>query len=187
MQLPDRAEPWTLAAVLELGEDTSHRVEMIGGAILLTPRPGVPHQRAVRRLANLLDAAAGDDVEVFTAVNVNLSERALVTPDITVVHAAAAHGNRAYFDAADVVLASEVTTEDTEVTDRFTRPALYAAAGIRHHWRLDIDPAPHLWTGTLSGTAYTTTAQVPAGHTARIAAPYALQLDPAHLLTPPTS
>ncbi|MFJ4013969.1 hypothetical protein [Streptomyces sp. NPDC090026] len=37
MQLPGRAGPWTVPDVLALGEDTSHRVEMVGGALLLTP------------------------------------------------------------------------------------------------------------------------------------------------------
>ncbi|WP_189846715.1 Uma2 family endonuclease [Streptomyces rubiginosohelvolus] len=185
MQLPDRAGPWTLDDVLALGEDTSHRVEMVGGALLLTPRPGVAHQRAVRRLANLLDAAAGGDVEVLAAVNVNLGGRALVVPDVAVVRAAAATGDRLCADAGDVVLAVEVTTPDTAVTDRFTRPALYAEAGIAHHWRLDLEPGPHLWIGALEGGAYTTVARVPGGRTTRIPAPLSVQLDPAGLTAPP--
>uniref|UniRef100_UPI003F4920DE Uma2 family endonuclease n=1 Tax=Streptomyces sp. CA-136453 TaxID=3240050 RepID=UPI003F4920DE len=193
MQLPDRAGPWTLDDVLALGEDASHRVEMVGGALLLTPRPGIAHQRAVHRLASLLDAAAGDDVEVFTAVNVNLGGRALVVPDVTVVRAAAATGDRLCADAGDrlcadagdVVLAVEVTTPDTAVTDRLTRPALYAEAGIAHLWRLDLEPAPHLWIGALEGGAYATVVRVPAGRTTRIPAPLTVQLDPAALAAPP--
>jgi Uma2 family endonuclease len=87
MQLPERAGPWTVPDVLALGEDTSHRVEMVGGALLLTPRPGIAHQRAAHRLAVLLDAAA-DGFEVLPAVSVNLAGRALAVPDITVVRAA---------------------------------------------------------------------------------------------------
>ncbi|MGW8730558.1 Uma2 family endonuclease [Streptomyces sp. NPDC055808] len=185
MLLPDRAGPWTVDDVLALHEDTSHRVEMVGGALLLTPRPGIAHQRAVRRLTNLLDAAAGDDVEVFTAVNVNLGGRALVVPDITVVRAAAATGDRLCADAGDVVLAVEVTTPDTEVTDRITRPALYAEADIAHHWRLDLEPEPHLWIGALEGGAYTTVARIPGGCTVRIPAPVSVQLDPAGLAAAP--
>lgn len=184
MQLPDRAGPWRLDDVLALGEDTSHRVEMVGGALLLTPRPGLAHQRAVHRLAALLDAAA-DGFEVFTAVNVNLGGRALAVPDVTVVRAAAAAADPRFVDAGDVLLAAEVTTADTAVTDRITRPALYAEAGIGHLWRLDLEPAPHLWVGALEGGAYATVARVPAGRTARIPAPLAVHLDPAGLAEPP--
>ncbi|WP_431776517.1 Uma2 family endonuclease [Streptomyces cucumeris] len=184
MQLPDRAEPWTVDDVLALGEDTSHRVEMVGGALLLTPRPGVAHQRAAHRMAVLLDTAA-DGCEVLPAVNVNLGGRALAVPDITVVHAAAATADPDVVDAGDVLLAVEITTADTAVTDRVTRPALYAEAGIRHLWRLDLEPAPHLWVGTLEGGVYATVARVPGGRTARVPSPVAVQLDPADLAAPP--
>ncbi|MGW7460991.1 Uma2 family endonuclease [Streptomyces sp. NPDC054797] len=184
MQLPDRAGPWTLDDVLALDEDTSHRVEMVGGALLLTPRPGVVHQRAAHRLAALLDAAA-DGFEVLPAVNVNLAGRALVIPDIVVVDAAAATGDRAFVDAGDVLLAVEITTADTAVTDRTTRPALYAEAGIRHLWRLDLEPAPYLWVGALEGSVYATVACLPAGRTARVPAPLAVRLDPADLTASP--
>ncbi|MGW0999210.1 Uma2 family endonuclease [Streptomyces sp. NPDC002523] len=150
---------------------------------VLTPRPGVVHQRAAHRLAVLLDAAA-DGFEVLPAVNVNLGGRALVTPDITVVTAAAAAVDRAFVDAGDVLLAVEITTADTAVTDRVTRPALYAEAGIGHLWRLDLEPAPHLWVGALESGVYATVARVPGGRTARVPAPVVVQLDPAALAAP---
>lgn len=184
MQLPDRAGPWTVDDVLELGEGTSHRVEMVGGALLLTPRPGIVHQRAAHRLAVLLDAAA-DGFEVLPAVNVDLGGRALVTPDITVVTAAAVTGDRAFVDAGDVLLVVEIATADTAVTDRITRPALYAEAGIGHLWRLDLEPAPHLWVGALESDVYATVARLPGGRTARIPAPLTVQVDPADLVEPP--
>ncbi|MFI0040984.1 Uma2 family endonuclease [Streptomyces mutabilis] len=110
-------------------------------------------------------------------MNVNLGGRALVTPDITVVTAAAAAGDRAFVDAGDVLLAVEITTADTAVNNRVTRPALYAEAGIGHLWRLDLEPAPYLWVGALEGGVYATVARVPV--------PVAVQLDPAALAAPP--
>lgn len=184
MLLPDRAGPWTVDDVLALDEDTSHRVEMIGGALLLTPRPSVAHQRAVHRLAVLLEHTA-DGFEVLPAVNVNLGGRALAVPDITVARTTAAAGDRPFVDAADVLLAVEVTTADTAVTDRITKPALYAEAGIGHLWRLDLEPAPHLWVGALESGAYATVARIPAGRSARIPAPLTVVLDPAGLAEPP--
>ncbi|MFB7999321.1 hypothetical protein ACFC4G_41770 [Streptomyces sp. NPDC056002] len=46
---------------------------------------------------------------------------ALVVPDVTVVRAAAATGDRLCADAGDVVLVVEVTTPDTAVTDHRDR------------------------------------------------------------------
>ncbi|MFE5078355.1 hypothetical protein [Streptomyces halstedii] len=45
------------------------------------------------------------------------------------------------------------------MTDRITRLVLYAEAGIGHLWRLDREPAPHLWVGALEGSAYATVAR----------------------------
>ncbi|WP_406003452.1 hypothetical protein [Streptomyces sp. NBC_00829] len=34
------------------------------------------------------------------------------------------------------------------------KPALYAAAGIPHYWRLELEPAPRLYLGHLENGAY---------------------------------
>ncbi|WP_329564528.1 Uma2 family endonuclease (plasmid) [Streptomyces uncialis] len=99
--------------------------------------------------------------------------------------APAHRGRRPFVDTADVLLVVEITTADTAVTDRITRPVLYAEAGIGHLWRLDLEPAPHLRVGALEGGAYATVARVPAGRSARIPAPLAVQLAPAGLAAPP--
>jgi Uma2 family endonuclease len=41
------------------------------------------------------------------------------------------------FRPADVVLAVEVMSPDSEVRDRERKPQLYAAAGIPHFWRVE--------------------------------------------------
>ncbi|OSC70544.1 hypothetical protein B5181_09285 [Streptomyces sp. 4F] len=135
------------------------------------PAHPAPGRRAPARRAppGRPPGAAADGFEVLLAVNVNLGGRALVTPDITVVTAAAAAGDRAFVDAGDVLLAVEITTADTAVNNRVTRPALYAEAGIGHLWRLDLEPAPYLWVGALEGGVYATVARVPV--------PVAVQLD----------
>ncbi|MEU2076604.1 Uma2 family endonuclease [Streptomyces sp. NPDC013489] len=180
MHLPDRTGPWTLDAVLALDEDTSHRVEMVGGALLLTPRPGLVHQRAVHRLALALEAAA-TGYEVLTAVNVHLPGRALVVPDIVVLQPAAAAGADRFADADAVLMAVEVTDASSTVTDRITKPVLYAEAGIAHLWRLDLEPAPELHTAALRGGVYAPGAHLCPGRTGTVAAPFPLRIDPADL------
>jgi Uma2 family endonuclease len=41
------------------------------------------------------------------------------------------------FRPEDVVLAVEVVADDSEARDRETKPRKYAAAGIRHLWRVE--------------------------------------------------
>ncbi|MEU7020407.1 hypothetical protein ABZ990_07075 [Streptomyces sp. NPDC046203] len=61
------AGPWTTERVLALGEDRGQRRERVGEALLLSPAPGIAHQRALSRLRRLLDDAvrrAGAPAEV---------------------------------------------------------------------------------------------------------------------------
>lgn len=55
-----------------------------------------------------------------------------------------------------------------------------AAAGIRHYWRIELDPAFRLLAGDLHAGTYAETEHL-ARATARIEAPFPLTFDPATL------
>ncbi|MGI5530012.1 hypothetical protein ACQEVX_22280 [Streptomyces syringium] len=61
------------------------------------------------------------------------------------------------------------------------KPALYVAAGIPHHWRLELDPVPRLYLGRLESGTYTDRL-VQAGETTRVDHPFPLDFDPARLV-----
>ncbi|MGW4805055.1 Uma2 family endonuclease [Kitasatospora sp. NPDC004272] len=136
-----RTGPRTVDEVLDLPEDTRHRVELLGGALLPSPRESVPHQRAATRSAASLSAAAPAPFEVPEAVNVLVPDGLLI-PGLVIADAAATAGAGATLHADDVVVAVEIASPSTRVIDRRTEPGRYAAAGVPHHWRLDPDPAP---------------------------------------------
>ncbi|MFF0298310.1 Uma2 family endonuclease [Kitasatospora sp. NPDC004614] len=179
----DHYGPWTVEDVLALPEDTRHRVELVGGALLMSPNPGVPHQRASSRLWALLDAAiaaAGAPFEALTAVNVVVPDGLLI-PDLVVVDAAAAAEAGATLHADDVVVAIEIASPSTLVIDRRTKPSLCAAAGIPHHWRLDLAPAPRLHLGRLDHGDYLDRTVQP-GESIALTEPFRLDLDLAVLV-----
>lgn len=174
--------PWTLTDVLALPEDPAQRVELVGGQLMMSPAPGLPHQRASHRLHNLLEQAAttaAADVEVFEAINIIVPDGLLI-PDLVLVDAAAAEQATAAVPAHDVLLVVEIASPSTRVTDRKLKPSLYAAAGIRHYWRIELDPAPRLLAGNLHAGTYDETEHL-AGATARIEAPFPVSFDPAVL------
>ncbi|MFJ5220501.1 Uma2 family endonuclease [Streptomyces sp. NPDC088354] len=169
--------------VLALPEDTHNRIELVGGALLMRPNPGVPHQRASLRLAMLLmDAAdsAQAPVEVLEAVNVVVPDGLLI-PDIAVINADAASAAGLTIDAHDVLIAIEIASPSTRVTDRKMKAALYAAAGIAHCWRLELEPAPRLYLGHLENGGYVDRL-VQAGETTAVTEPFPLDIDPARLV-----
>ncbi|MEW1550257.1 Uma2 family endonuclease [Streptomyces tsukubensis] len=53
---------------------------------------------------------------------------------------AACPAGRDQYSAADVVLAIEVVSPDSESRDRSTKPLKYATAGIPHFWLVERDP-----------------------------------------------
>jgi Uma2 family endonuclease len=60
-------------------------------------------------------------------------------PDLCVVHAESETSpSQTHYQVADVVLAVEVVSPDSESRDRDTKPHKYASAGIPHFWRVEM-------------------------------------------------
>nr|WP_011265278.1 Uma2 family endonuclease [Streptomyces sp. FQ1]AAX51383.1 unknown [Streptomyces sp. FQ1] len=177
------AGPWTLDAVLALPEDTTQRVELVGGQLMMSPAPGLPHQRASHRLHVLLEQAAeaaGADVEVFEGINVIVPDGLLI-PDLAVIDAVAAEESPVAVPAQDVLAVVEIASPSTRVTDRKLKPALYAAAGIEHYWRIELEPAPRLLVGRLQNGSYADLPPFLAGAVAHVDEPFPVAFDPASL------
>jgi hypothetical protein len=54
----DHTGPWTVADVLALPEDRRVRYELLGESLVMSPAPGLRHQRVSYRLHTVLDAVA---------------------------------------------------------------------------------------------------------------------------------
>ncbi len=116
---------------------------------------------------------------MLTAVNVLVPDGLLI-PDLVIADAAAA-GAGATLPADDVVVAVEIASPSTRVIDRRTEPGLYAAAGIPHYWRLDLDPLPGLHLGRLDRDGGYLDRTVRPGESTALTDPFPLDLDPAAL------
>ncbi|MFD3700702.1 Uma2 family endonuclease [Streptomyces sp. NPDC058646] len=178
------AGPWTLDDVLALPEDRTQRVELVGGQLMMSPAPGLPHQRASHRLHNLLEraaAAAGSDAEVFEGINVIVPDGLLI-PDLAIIDVAAAEESGVAVSARHVLAVVEIASPSTRVTDRKLKPSLYAAAGIEHYWRIELEPAPRLLIGHLHNGVYADLPPFLAGAVAHIDEPFPIAFDPASLV-----
>src|SRR5439155_21475411 len=117
-------------ADLEAMPDDGRRYELIGGAIVMTPAPGVDHQRVSRRLQRLLEDA-WPAMEIFDApIDLDLPGGQRVQPDLVAVE----RGRTGPRLALPVGLGVEVVSPGTETNDRVTKRATYAAAGIPAYW-----------------------------------------------------
>jgi Uma2 family endonuclease len=88
--LDDRV--WTREERDALPPDGS-RHELLDGALIVTPSPGIPHQRMVVGLSRLLLASCPADLEVFFGpLDVTLASDTVLVPDLLVVHRSQATG-----------------------------------------------------------------------------------------------
>jgi Uma2 family endonuclease len=120
--------------------DDGLRYEVIEGRLVAEPSPRRAHQRAVLRLAALLDAHVRPRGlgEVFVApFDVILGLRTVVVPDIVFVSAerSAIVAERGVEGAPDLVI--EVLSSGTRRRDRVAKMKAYARSGVRHYWVVD--------------------------------------------------
>ncbi|CAL9416864.1 hypothetical protein SUDANB58_01764 [Streptomyces sp. enrichment culture] len=179
----DHTGPWTVADVLALPEDRTTRYELLGESLVMSPAPGVRHQRASFRLHVALDSAAraaGAPVEVLEGVNVVLPS-GLVVPDLVVADAGATADDPVTVDIDAVLLVVELVSPGNRTMDRKIKPMLYAEAAVPHFWRLELDPAPMLAVHELEGGRYVERVIALAGATTHLDAPFPVAIDPAGL------
>lgn len=130
---------WTYQRYLELNDD--ERYEILDGELLMTPAPGVHHQRIVEELqfrvaqwvrhyrTGLLLPAPTDVV---------LDDDVVVQPDLLFVRAervAELVGERAVNGAPDLVV--EVLSPSTLDRDRHRKRGIYRRYGVREYWIVD--------------------------------------------------
>lgn len=173
------AGPLSEEDFLALPED--RRVELLDGALLVSPSARAPHQRMSLRLALVLEFARPDGWEVFETVNVRVAPGRILIPDLTVVHRRGA--DTVVFDAADVVMVVEVVSPGSVVTDRAVKPGLYAAAGIPHYLRVELGPVgPHATAYRRVDGRYVEAVHAAPRERLRLTEPFDVDVDLAELL-----
>lgn len=163
-------------ADLEAMPDDGRRYELIGGAIVMTPAPGVDHQRVSRRLQRLLEDAWAE-MEIFDApIDLDLPEEQRVQPDLVAVE----RGRTGRRLSLPVVLVVEIVSPGSQTNDRVTKRATYAAAGIPAYWIVDHDGGT-ITCLVLEGADYRVVAE---GATVTVDDPVPLRIDLPALLEP---
>ena len=174
----DHVLPWTEEEYLALGE-TSDRVELFDGSLVVTPAPTPYHQDCSYRLSALLyDLARTAGLGLYQAVNVRLRPGRIPIPDLVVTRPI--DRSELVIEASDVLLVCEITSPSNARYDRVMKMHDYAEAGIP--WYLLIDPdTAQLLLFRLEGKRYLEHAEGKPGHPLVLTEPVAVEIDPAAL------
>ncbi|MGH3767490.1 MAG: Uma2 family endonuclease [Pseudonocardiaceae bacterium] len=174
----ERRDPWTEAEFLALPVD--RRLELLDGALLMSPSARLRHQRLSSRLWAALDAAIPFGLEVLEAINVRVGPGKILIPDLAVVTVPGL--DLTVCEAADVVLVVEITSPGNAAVDRAVKPQLYAQAGVPHYLRIELAEAdPRALAYQLRQDHYVEIACVDPGHPLILTEPIAVTLDLAAL------
>ncbi len=119
--------------------DLPPHTELIDGGLVFVGPQRDFHTLAMYLLEQGLRQHVPNSLRVRREMAIVLGKRNAPEPDVVVVKAEAIKGRRqTRYDAADVLLAVEVVSPDSEDRDRDTKPHKYAAAGIQHYWLVEM-------------------------------------------------
>ncbi|MEV0677250.1 Uma2 family endonuclease [Actinosynnema sp. NPDC050436] len=180
-----RLDGYTVEDWESVTPEPGHRIELHAGRFVVSAAPAVGHQRIADRLQSLLDDAVTDSgMEAVTAVGVRVAPQVGYIPDV-VVCTEVLPGDTTNVDVVLVALAIEVVSPSTRQTDRLTKPAAYAAAGVPAFWRVEIsdETQPVIYCYRLDQGAYVETTTLRAGTAGTVDIPggATITFDPAAL------
>jgi Uma2 family endonuclease len=118
--------------------------ELIDGSLVFVGPQRDFHSIVIDLLVTGLRRTVPAKMKIRREMTVVLDRRNGPEPDICVVRAEAVTGReQTRFPVADVLLAVEVVSPDSEARDHDTKPHKYAAAGIPHFWLVEMSGSDH--------------------------------------------
>ncbi len=155
------------------------RHELLDGAIVMTPSPGVSHQRVSTRLFLTLHAIVQEPLELFIApFDVALPTGDVLVPDLCI-------GRQSDLTDKDLtgvpVLVVEILSPSTRRRDLGDKLTAYRDAGVPHYWV--VDPlAPRLVAHELVDGEYAVVGDVTGDESWSATAPIEVTIVPADLV-----
>jgi Uma2 family endonuclease len=120
---------------LDAVPDDGRRYELVDGLLVVTPIPSLLHQTAVLNLAIQLRKARPEQLKVFLGpLDFRPTVRRSLQPDVLVCRREDI-GPRAI--ERSLVLAVEILSPPTRMTDVLLKRAIYEEAGVDSYWLID--------------------------------------------------
>ena len=155
--IPASGRSWTFDDLLNVVDD-GFRYEIVDGSLLVTPPPGIGHQRIVAELVVALSLAAPPDLLVLPGAGVAKvqGQTNYFEPDVVVVDRDAAPEGDNKLDPRFVRLAIEVVSPSSLTIDQVLKRDAYARMGLGNYWI--VEPANRITAYELREGSYLQTA-----------------------------
>jgi Uma2 family endonuclease len=176
---PKPGEPFSVSDRDRMPDD-GHRYELLDGTLIVSPAPGLPHQRVATVLVVLLELACPEELVVFPNVGVRIGQRSALEPDAVVARAADVSGARL---ARPPLLVAEILSPDSALRDLNLKKAAYERFGIPSYWVIDPDlDQPSLRAFELMNGEYGEVAQAAGETPFRAVRPFPVEIVPSRLV-----
>jgi Uma2 family endonuclease len=160
--------------------DDGHRYELLDGTLIVSPAPGLPHQRVAAVLIVLLELACPEDLVVFPNVNVRLGAASALEPDAVVARQPDVSGARLL---RVPLLVAEILSPDSALRDLNLKKAAYERFGVPSYWVIDPDlDLPSLRAFELTDGVYAEVAHVTGDRAFRAQRPFGVEVVPSRLV-----
>jgi Uma2 family endonuclease len=141
--LPDwmtrSGEGLTVADYEALPEEVCRQIEIVDGAVVVSPSPRRAHQHIAHNLVAALKTATRPAFTAVEDVDLRLRDVPLLNrrPDVVVYEASLPDDE--VLRPEHCLLVVEVMSPGSVTTDQIDKPGEYAASSIRHFWRVEYD------------------------------------------------
>lgn len=171
----------TLAEIAErLDVPEGARVEIIGGSIRVSPSPSGIHALVLEIIEDALRSARPRGTSVTHDVSLALPETGQrYVPDQVVLPRTLLKSAEWLFPASEALLVVEVVSPNHADTDRVTKRAGYAAAGVPFYLLADLPDRSVALYGDPANGEYHTAKVVDIGHKIHIPEPFDVTIDTA--------
>jgi Uma2 family endonuclease len=160
--------------------DDGRRYELLDGALIVSPRPRIPHQEVAMELAVQLRAACPAQLRVIAEPAVQLARVTEFDPDIVVIHQD--HVGETKLSEPPLLIV-EVRSPSTALIDLNRKKTAYAKFGVPSYWILDPDrDRPELTVFELGPEGFEETGCFRGATPFRTQRPFDVEIVPAELV-----
>lgn len=172
------AREWNIEDLEKLPDD-GQRYEIIDGALIVSPSPIPIHQRVIRNLMKVLDAACPSELEVYLSpLDYQPSRHISVQPDLLIVRTG--DPDEKNLKVAPL-LAVEVLSASSRRRDLILKRSVYQECGVASYWIFD-PGEPSLQAWSLRNDFYVEAGYASGEQSLKVTKPYPVSITPASMV-----